>query len=356
MASKGLEEIPMTDEDIGDFLQEIQRQKKFSILCCGPSGAGKSTLLTGITVAKNWDGEYHVETTLDRGNSEVQEVNFSKNGITATVWDTPGLEYGENDDRFLREIKEKSAGFDLFLFCIDCTDTRAPDLFSKITDTFGVQQLWTNAVVVLTQADVLVSELTNQKETDPMIDVKAKFEDRISKWKKEVRRQLRELGYSKAKKVPVVPVGIKNEVLPGYDSQWLSVIFRKIVKVMTHDGRAAYLQLQNDRIIEDGKAPAAAAAASIGNDPFIIQRKYKIIAALGNTGVGITGAAVGAATGAAIGAAAFGVPSFGILAGVGLAVGGVVGAGVGVAASGATTMAARYYMKRKYEMSYQIPN
>lgn len=348
----------MSDEDREQFLKEAQDlNKQLSILCCGPTGAGKSTLLNGLMGEARWSGEFLVGTSLQRGTTKVEEIVFVKKGVKVTLWDTPGLEGGENDGRYLQEIKEKCGNFDLFLYCIDCTEHRATDLFGEksslknFTELFGAKKLWGNAVVVLAQANGIVADLEEQKEE---IDVEAKFECKISEWKNEIHQRLKSLGYAKAWQVPVMPAGVKYspKLLPRYPL-WLSNIFEKVVDKMKYEARQAYLLLQDDRIKENGDELDLESISSLDIDaqPFVIKPKFKMFAAVASTGVGLGAAAAGAA----VGALALGVPSFGVFAIGGLFLGGVVGGGVGLVVSGATMLGAKYFMKRKHERgAYEV--
>ena len=169
------------------------------------------------------------------------------------MWDTPGLEGGDNDEAYLQEIKEKCANFDLFLYCIKMTEARATDLFDaksslkKFTQLFGRKRLWKNAVVVLTHGNTYFEYLKEIK-TEKSEDVAVEFLRNISMWKKKVRKNIKKLGYRKAKKVPVMPAGIaKQPSLPGYP-YWLSMIFDKVMDRINEDAAYAYLQLSKDRL------------------------------------------------------------------------------------------------------------
>lgn len=351
--------VQVSDEDLELFLKEIKEAKKeLSILCCGAVGSGKSTLLNGLMGDGKWSEEFPVEfpvqTSLCRGTSKVDMKIFVRKGIKVTVWDTPGLEGGDNDEEYLQEIKEKCAKFDLFLYCTDINEKRATDLFDKksslvkLTQLFSAKKLWKNAIVILTQANGVVADLQEQKREDASIDVDAKFISRVSMWQHEIHESLKKLGYNKAHKVPVMPAGTAVlRDLPGYP-YWLSKIFEKVIDRMKREARLAYLEQQNDRVQDEGNATTTPNLdQGIEQQQFVVKTKYKIIALAASLGVGAGGAIAGAATGATIGALVIGIPSFGAFAISGLVVGGVLGAGVGFGCSVATAIAFKYFKKKR---------
>lgn len=359
------------DEDIGldadeqaQFREDVDIvDKKMSILCCGPTGSGKSTLLNGLMGEQKWTyspDRFNVGDSLQRGTAGVDEQTFTKNNVKITVWDTPGLEGGANDQRYLQEIKEKCAHFDLFLYCIKITETRATDLFdeksslTKFSELFGVKKLWKHAVVVLTHANCLLADIREDLEQESGEDVdqsivERKFAERVHMWKKKIRRRLKDLGFKKANKVPVIPSGIAAKPhLPGYP-HWFSKVFEKVVDRMKYEARLAYLQLCNERMVQEGEVDQESIGTKeIHEQPFVISLKFKIAAGLASTGVGAISTLTGAGIGATIGALAIGIPTFGVFAGGGLVLGAAIGAGIGLGTSVATALAIKYFKKRKH--------
>ena len=349
----------ITKEDITEFEKEFseRKDKKMSIMCCGPTGTGKSTLLNGLLGPEALLGKFEVGNSLEcRGTSKVEERKFNKDDIEVTVWDTPGMEGVESQDRqFLDEIKGRCSEYDLFLYCINIMEARATDLFDeksslvKFTETFGVK-LWENSVVILTKANGFQAHLEVEKELDENLNVEKKFKEKVSKWKTRVHKELRKLGVDKKhlKKLPVLPAGIAaSPHLPGYDF-WLGEVFQSITDQMKYDAKMAYIQLSKDRMISESDANEdSIAEQKIEDQPFVFRHKRTIAGGIIAGGVGATGAAVGASIGATIGALAIGIPSFGIAAGAGLVIGGAIGAFFGGASSIATALALKYFKQKK---------
>ena len=130
-----------TEDEIKDLNEEVKTMpKSIKVVCSGPTGVGKSTLLNGLmgvdefsdSILGEHDSElqsvnsFRVESALDHGTLSVVQKTFTKHEIEITLFDTPGLEgCSDADNAYLREIKEKCADFNLFLYCISSTDTRA---------------------------------------------------------------------------------------------------------------------------------------------------------------------------------------------------------------------------------------
>lgn len=263
------DEEASTDIELSELEQKQEEiDKTLSILCCGPIGSGKYTLLNGLLGEGKWSENFNV------GGALVQELTFTRNGIQVTVWETPASSI--NDDEYLREIGEKCGNFDLFLYCIDSAEIWATDLFDeksslvKFTEFFGIKRLWTNAVVVLTQANGIVAHYKEERFLDSKFNVEKAFEARITKWKDIVHHRLLKLGYEKAKEVPVLPAGVAHlPSLPGYPL-WLSKLFIKVTERMKSEARVAYLRLSNDRVQQAYKNLTAIAELRIEDQPFIV--------------------------------------------------------------------------------------
>jgi predicted GTPase len=338
----------MSEEDLLVTVREIKSmEKKLTILCCGPTGVGKSTLLNGLVGEENEDA-FSVGHSLKHGTSQVICKQIEKNGVQITIWDTPGLEGSDNDTEYLSDIKEKCSDFDLFFYCIKCTETRATDLsdnkssLRQFTKLFGVEELWEKAIVILTHCNTLVDDL---QEENPEINIEKELKAKVKQWKSKLHEEIAKLGHKKAKRVPVLPAGYRTK-LPGY-TLWFSMILERIIERANFKAKLAVLQLCNDRLITENNDRIE--ETPLDKQPFVVSSKHKILSAVGVLTTGTAGVAVGATVGATIGALLIGIPSFGVFAGVGLAVGGAVGGASGLGMSAATAMAIHYFQKMKHQ-------
>ena len=230
-------------------------KNNISFLCCGPTGVGKSTLLNGILGRDTWLNTFPVGMNLKRGNLKLTREDFIEYGVTVTVWDSPGLERSTKDEEYLKDIQEKCSDPDIFIYCIDGSESRATEVVDensslvKFTKVFGVT-LWEHSIIVLTQANALEADIIEQKEDDKNINVKEAFNDRISQWKLELHTRLRSLGVPDniIDDLPIVPAGTAaSPDLPGYNF-WLSNIKNEMIGLMTIEARCAYYMYSSDKL------------------------------------------------------------------------------------------------------------
>ncbi len=166
-----------------------------SVFVSGKTGVGKSTLVNALLGEK---GEKVAKEggTLDPETSEVEPFTEHIQGMEVTVWDSPGLQDGtENEDKYLEDIKSKCNGeIDLLLYCISMNDSRfvsgSRDIKSmnKLTTALG-PEIWENAVVILTRANTEI-RLMKKMLADPE-SVEAKFNERLEEWKSKIVHYLK---------------------------------------------------------------------------------------------------------------------------------------------------------------------
>jgi predicted GTPase len=310
--------------------------------------------LNGLAGEKDEEDSFSVGHSLKHGTLRVTSKTINKNGVQLTIWDTPGLEGGENDTEYLSDIKEKCSDFDIFFYCIKCAEKRATDLFDKkstlceFTKLFGVKKLWRKAVVILTHCNDLVEEKKEEAEYNPEINVEEALKAKVEQWKSRLHEEVAKLGYRKVQRIPVLPAAFTAE-LPGYPL-WFSKISESIVKRAEYKAKMAVLRFWNDRIIPKNEIKMSTDKIEempLNEQPFVVPPINKKLAAAGIATAGVVSTAVGAGVGATIGALLIGIPSFGVFAGVGLVVGGAIGGVSGLGMSAATASAIHYARERK---------
>lgn len=358
----------MTKEDQKNFAYRVKSIMssvgglKLSIMCGGPTGVGKTSLINGLLGSKVFGVRTGTdsEDSLQRGTNKVMDIIFEKKGVMVTVWDTPGLEHeSEVDERFLREIKEKCAGFDLFIYCINGSESRATEVIddnsslAKFNELFG-SRLWKHTVIVLTQANVIADNLEEEREINPDINIERSFGEKVNEWSSTIKDRLRSLGVDEKNvtETPIIPVGCMSyPTLPGHSENWFTELFEAILERLPFRAMLALLKINDKRIKSptDGDSPTDSHSLELDEQDIVISNKLlKLINNYLPVGSGLASAAAGAATGATIGALLIGIPSFGMFAGLGLAVGGMAGAAVGGGGLALITrVAAVYYIKKK---------
>ena len=317
---------------------------KLTVLCIGPIGVGKSTLLNGLMGEKIFE----VGESFDRCTTEVERHTFTKNGITVTLWDTPGWEGSQNDEKYLKEIKEKCPNPDIFLYCIDSTEARAVELTQEksslveFTQLFGVE-LWDRAVVALTLANAIEADLEEEKEVQPDLDINMAFQAKICEWKNKTVETLEKSGVCKqnAEAVPVLPAGIAVSLdLPGHPL-WLSELKWEFAKrLASFKSQLVYIKMSQDKLRCGNIDKNEISKLSIEDQPFVLDsRDFLPWESSGLVGTAV-GAGIGASIGAFIGGLVGGIPTAGLGAAPGVAFGAAVGGAVGGFVGSGSTLAA----------------
>lgn len=236
------------DEDKERIKKWIEESKSLSILLTGKTGAGKSSLanaLVGEQVSP--EGE-----TLDAQTTEVSSLEATISGVAVTIWDTPGLQDGtDQDEQYLRKIADKCKGLDLVLYCTKMNDSRIREedyeAIRKLTLAFG-EEVWLNAVFALTFANYVKPTVRRRQQSPP--DPKQYFLDHAVQWQTKLREVVEKANVSKeiVNQIPVVPVGYQTEpALPDRDD-WLSSFWVTCLSRMKERAKPALLKLNVKRL------------------------------------------------------------------------------------------------------------
>ena len=168
----------------------LSESRSFGILVCGRTGIGKSSLINcilGEDVCAVGGPEYGENDPFERKTTTVTGHSFTLNNITMTIFDSPGLQDGTEDEAsYLAEMKAKCSEVNLVYYCLDATQSRwtPPERNSirLLTETFGAS-FWGKTVVVLTKANLL-------QPTKPNADIPEHFRKWVEEHKKKIRKEL----------------------------------------------------------------------------------------------------------------------------------------------------------------------
>lgn len=224
--------------------------KSIRILVTGKTGTGKSALINGLIGQKvAVEGD-----TLNPQTSKVQQIKRMVQGVSMSIFDSPGLQDGtEREQEYLEDMQWKCRSVDLVLYAIRMTDQRvhAEDTraMKKLTTAFGVE-FWTRAVFVLTFANEV------QDPIDPEDEVKneAHFKKRLEIWKEflpEIIEERVNIPAEIARSIPIIPVGYYSiRDLPGqkywFTQFWLAAVNR--MKEAEANGAMYMLEFSKERI------------------------------------------------------------------------------------------------------------
>ena len=146
---------------IDTFLKNPAGLFKFEILVCGRTGVGKSSLINSLMgrVLCPVGDPGDVEDYFKPVTKEVIEYSFKHDGLIITIWDSPGLQDGtENEAEYLQDMYDKCQNVDLVIYCVEMTLSRWTLSEMKatqlLTEKFGIS-FWEKAVIVLTKANAV---------------------------------------------------------------------------------------------------------------------------------------------------------------------------------------------------------
>ena len=290
----------------------------------GKTGSGKSSLINGLVGKKvSEEGD-----DLDRMTAIVEPKELICEGTLVKIWDTPGLQDGTNEeDRYLQEMKENCSNCNLYIYCLNMTQTRfeASQIraIQRLTETFG-KNFWAKVLFVLTYANQVQASCPAGSKSDE----KRIFAEKMKAWRAKLAHRLKECGVKEevADKIEVIPAGYHKPLkfqknpweLPGIPN-WFHNFWYQCAETMDEKGVPALITINIRRL----KSPEEISKMDLSSCPI---EEQPVPINIGKATGGIL-AVAGTAAGAGVGA--------GIGGGIGAVVGSIVGllggpAGVGV--------------------------
>ena len=235
--------------------------------------------------------------TLDRETSVVTTYSCNHRSANVTVWDSPGLQDGTNQEsQYLEDMKKKCSDMDLSIYCVSLKETRffegCPDIIAmkKLTNLFG-KRMWENAMFVLTFANLaedLDPKIFEEEDDEKKVQL---FKDKIQRWKEILTGALiKEVGVDKevAGRIEVVPAG--HEATPELLDRphWLSPVWFAALYAMNSRAQPAMVKLNYHRIVNNpDEIRAEDFTKFIKEQPLIFAQRGQLVGAkygLGDVG------------------------------------------------------------------------
>ena len=99
------------------FSEKFVPEREVNLLVIGRFGVGKSTLINSMFL-QNSTEQAEMGVDMRRCTSEPKPYTIEVNGIKFHIWDTPGLQDGECDDRkYITMIEKKCPKVNLVIYC-----------------------------------------------------------------------------------------------------------------------------------------------------------------------------------------------------------------------------------------------
>ena len=339
-------------EEKEDIKKWVKDGKSIDVLVTGKTGVGKSSLLNYLLGKTIFEVGKRKESHC---TSKVTCEESERNGIKIRAWDSPGLQDGTGDAKYLKGMQDNCSQVDLMLYCISMEEVRSDlhihtSAIRKINDLF-TKHHWSNTVFVLTFANAKVAILKAQELSGHALE--REFKKSIAEWRDAIRTVLIELKVDRkiVDNISVVPAGRpRQKDLPGYKF-WLSYLWSQCLCTMKKSAQAALVKMEKNRgFIAEDEASEEIARVSPDERKIVYTRGVKVALGVAAGGGTVGGAAAGATIGALIGALAIGIPSFGVAAGAGLGIGAAVGGFVGAGTAAAVGTLIALYRKNKLKV------
>ena len=203
----------------------------------------------------------------------VEKTSVTMNGISVTVYDSPGLQDGtENEQKYLAEMHKNCRDVDLVFYCLEMITTRwtPPEIESirLLTEKFG-GTFWDKAVFVLTKGNLVQSP--DADDDDPEGLTKIYFQNVKETFEKKVRAEVKKQTIDAKVKdppkhfdsLPVVPAGSEAEQILPDGKHFIGNLWITCLERIDPNRAEIFMQATNteervvsfDDVEESGKKP-----------------------------------------------------------------------------------------------------
>ena len=251
--------------------------KSLRILILGQIGSGKSALVNGILTLSG-----HVPVAFESDSPTTVTHEGSKyqhdiDGVTVTIFDSPGLlQPGEDDTRIFEEMAALTEeNVDLVIFCKKMTsriDQGDLKVMRGLTETFG-ESIWENTLIVLTYAnEIKLPRRPGSRRGQAQATSTESLEDHFTKIFRESAKMFSDLLKSKAnvspdiaEKVSVVPAGYDNPAIPGCDD-WFAQFWNEACRKTRTTAQSAFFKISERRFSQTHAEQSSTDAQTIDSE------------------------------------------------------------------------------------------
>lgn len=193
---------------------KVDPRKPYNIIIVGKYQVGKSTLINSLFYDEDKGFiEYAKEGDMERTTSEIKFYKLKVDDVTFHVYDTIGLQDG-NDKEYVKKVIKLSKKAHLVIYCTKLCDPVRPDEKSALKTLTRVckKSFWDILIVALTHANLVQS-------SNPGRSLEEYFEKQLEKRRTHLYEFfVNELGIQCVSKSRIIPVGaIASPSLPGID-------------------------------------------------------------------------------------------------------------------------------------------
>lgn len=232
----------------------MESETSLGIMLLGKPGIGKSTLVNALVGSEVAEVSPTGSIETEGFTKALKKYDFPLNKATINIWDTPGLLDPTIDtQKILSDVKDQCKNIDLYLFCIDMSQTRflpgntVSEMIKEINKTVG-SSIWKKTLIILVQANVVI--IKNRQKLSTLKEEKLAFAHCLKQWSTLIRKELKEFW---DEGLHIIPVGFYNtpKLFDDDDNYWLSIFWMESLKrVPSKESRISLVKVNMHRLKE----------------------------------------------------------------------------------------------------------